>query len=68
MGSQGSAGAILLFCLDAPVASNKSSNATFASAPGQWPPGDALLCGQSRTTIKARNFASLIGRLWVGGC
>jgi hypothetical protein len=29
--------------------------------------GDALVCGQSRTTIKARHFASLIGRLWIGG-
>jgi hypothetical protein len=67
MGAQGSAGAILLSCLDAPVARNTSSNETFASAPGQWRPGDALLCGQSRTTIKARHFASLIGRLWVGG-
>jgi len=26
-----------------------------------------LLCGQSRTTIRARHFASLIGRLWIGG-
>jgi hypothetical protein len=25
------------------------------------------LCGQSRTTISNRHFASLIGRLWVGG-
>jgi hypothetical protein len=25
------------------------------------------LCGQSRTTIRARHFAALIGRLWIGG-
>ena len=25
------------------------------------------LCGQSRTTIRACHFASLIGRLWIGG-
>jgi hypothetical protein len=26
-----------------------------------------LLCGQSRTTIRARHFAALIGRFWIGG-
>jgi hypothetical protein len=30
--------------------------------PGLFP----RFCGQSRTTIRARNFAVLIGRLWVG--
>jgi hypothetical protein len=24
-------------------------------------------CGQSRTTVRARGFAALIGRLWIGG-
>lgn len=24
-------------------------------------------CGQSRTTVRARSFAALIGRLWIGG-
>lgn len=28
---------------------------------------DTFLCGQSRTTIRARHFAALIGRLWAGG-
>lgn len=38
--------------------------------PGEWPVRflDAtLLCGQTRTTIRARHFAALIGRLWAGG-
>lgn len=26
-----------------------------------------MVCGQSRTTISARHFAALIGRLWIGG-
>ena len=36
--------------------------------PGEWPVRflDAtLLCGQTRTTIRARHLAALIGRLWA---
>jgi hypothetical protein len=52
---------------EASVVTKITDPALLAPAPGQWSPGDAVVCGQSRTTIKARHFAALIGRLWIGG-
>jgi hypothetical protein len=65
---QHAAGISAPLCPGMPVASNKTASAYFSPIPGTWQPGDAVLCGQSRTTVKTRHFAALIGRLWVGGC
>jgi hypothetical protein len=67
MGPQASADTPPLFCVGTSAATNVNGVVQLAPMPGQWQPGDSVLCGQSRTTIKARHFASLIGRLWVGG-
>lgn len=58
---------------DAPALRDIASAIHFAS--GRFAPGACsvpssqvpLLCGQTRTTVRARPFAALIGRLWVSG-
>jgi hypothetical protein len=61
----GAAGDEAHACADVPLSLTK---ADFSPLRGIAMPGDRPVCGQSRTTIRARGFASLIGRLWVGGC
>jgi hypothetical protein len=61
----GAAGDEAPVCADARLSLTKTD---FIQLPGAALPGDSLSCGQSRTTIRARVFASLIGRLWAGGC
>jgi len=61
------AGDSTLSCVVKSAAKQTTDLALFVPMPGQWQPGDAVVCGQSRTTITTRHFAALIGRLWVGG-
>jgi len=68
MGPQASAGTSSPSCVDTSVTIIKNGAVQLTPTPGQWQPGDSVLCGQSRTTIKRRHFAALIGRLWAGGC
>lgn len=64
---QDAAGASGCFCPELLVATTNTGSLRLSSTYRGLPAGDVLLCGQSRTTIKARCFAALIGRLWIGG-
>jgi len=60
------AGLSRAWCL-AITAANAASRSQASVESVAWTIKYPLLCGQSRTTIRARHFASLIGRLWFGG-